>query len=437
MRPTPHRFDAPTVLPAAGFLATAVAFGPARMGFGLFLPDFRESFQLSTEAAGLIATAAFAAFLAALPTAAAILNRRGPRAPVLLGGAAATLGLALAALAESIWMLAAGVIVAASSAGFAWTPYNNAAERIAARAQRAQTLSVISTGTTVGVALAGALALATSFGGFGWRAAWGVFALAALAMTLVNVAALRSVAGDPGRPAGVVAWRRIRRPETAPLALAAGSFGMTSSIYLSFAVDRATTAGALAYGPMESAAPLLFVGFGMAGLIGLFTGAIEDRIGLVALMRGLFLASAASCALMAAAPGAAWAALLSAALQGAVVMMISAAFSFWSARLFPDLPSVSFTAVLMAVAAGGVIGPSLAGWAAGAMGLEGVFFAAAALSLATPLGMRTDLIERASSRPWRPGRRSRTIYPAPKRGRRNAGPSDRVQSSPSAPQRFR
>ena len=31
----------------SGFLATAVAFGPARMGFGLFLPNFREEFALT------------------------------------------------------------------------------------------------------------------------------------------------------------------------------------------------------------------------------------------------------------------------------------------------------------------------------------------------------------------------------------------------------
>ena len=33
----------------AGFFAIAVAFGPARSGFGLFLPDFRREFGLSTE----------------------------------------------------------------------------------------------------------------------------------------------------------------------------------------------------------------------------------------------------------------------------------------------------------------------------------------------------------------------------------------------------
>ena len=38
----------------AGFAATAVAYGPARVGYGLFVPDFREAFGLSTGAAGLV-----------------------------------------------------------------------------------------------------------------------------------------------------------------------------------------------------------------------------------------------------------------------------------------------------------------------------------------------------------------------------------------------
>ncbi|MEJ7816116.1 MAG: hypothetical protein WKF53_13165 [Rubrobacter sp.] len=37
-----------------GFAATTVAYGPARVGYGLFVPDFREAFGLSTGAAGLV-----------------------------------------------------------------------------------------------------------------------------------------------------------------------------------------------------------------------------------------------------------------------------------------------------------------------------------------------------------------------------------------------
>lgn len=405
---------APAGLPAAGFFATAVAFGPARMGFGLFLPQFREVFGFTSQTAGLIAAAAFTAFLLSLPAAAWLLNHQGPRAPVLTGGLAAALGFCLAAAADSGAMLAVGVVLAAASAGFAWTPYNNAAERIISRDRRAATLSVISTGTTMGVAAAGALSISAALSGLGWREVWTIFAVCALAMTVLNIPALRPVAGDPGRFTGTGAgWRSLKRAETVPLAVAALSFGISTAVYLSFAVDRATASGALAVGPLDSAAPLLFVSYGLVGIVGLLTGEFENRVGLVVLMWGIFAASAVSFALLALLPGTGWAVLLSAGLQGAVVMTASAAFSFWTARLFPQIPSISFTAVLIAVAAGSVVGPAAAGWAADRVGFQTVFLAGAALSLVTPILMPADAIESASSRSWRPGRRSRTIAPAP------------------------
>jgi hypothetical protein len=45
----------PRRLGLAGFCATAVALGPARDGYGLFLPEIREEFGLSTEVLSFIA----------------------------------------------------------------------------------------------------------------------------------------------------------------------------------------------------------------------------------------------------------------------------------------------------------------------------------------------------------------------------------------------
>lgn len=84
---------------AAGFVATAVAFGPARMGFGLFLPAFREEFALSTSTAGLIASGGFLAFLLALPASAWLGSHQGQRMPVIAGAFAAAAGFAAVAAA--------------------------------------------------------------------------------------------------------------------------------------------------------------------------------------------------------------------------------------------------------------------------------------------------------------------------------------------------
>lgn len=72
-------------LSAAGFAATAISYGPARMGFGLFLAQFKEGFGISTTAAGLISAGGFAGFLLGLIGAYAATAWRGPRLPVILG----------------------------------------------------------------------------------------------------------------------------------------------------------------------------------------------------------------------------------------------------------------------------------------------------------------------------------------------------------------
>lgn len=376
-------------LSLAGFLATAVAFGPARMGYGLFLPAFREDFALSTERAGFIASAAFAAFLVGLPVAAHLTERRGPKLTVTAGGGLACLGMGLVALSPNAGLLALGVALAAASAGLSWAPYNIAAQRVVPDPLVGRALSVVSTGTTFGIAGAGALALAVSAFGLHWRLTWTLFAAAGLAAALVNMAALPAAAavgsaGDRRRDWG---WRlrSLAHAEALPLAAVALSFGVTNAIYLSFAVDRIASAGGLQIFVPDASGPILFMVFGAGGVIGLLTGDIEKRLGIATLLRAIFLASCISLALIGLAPDHWLAALVSAALQGGCLMTISAVFSFWSLRMFPNLPSVSFTAVLVVFAGGNVAGPALAGVAAGQVGLGATFLAAGGVSLVTAL----------------------------------------------------
>ena len=69
-------------------------------------------------------------------------------------------------------------------------------------------------------------------------------------------------------------------------------------------------------------------------------------------------------------------------------MMASAVLAFWSERLFPSLPSFSFTAVLLAAAAGSVLGPAVAGVVSDAFGTEVLFLGTAALPALVVLLLR-------------------------------------------------
>jgi len=372
-----------------GFLATAVAYGPARMGFGLFLPQFRETFGLSLQTAGFIAGGAFAAFLAALLAAAAAAGRAEPRALVVAGCAAGTLGLAIVAAAPGTAALAAGTALAAMSAGLAWTPFNTATRLSVRPALQPRVLAVVSTGTTLGIAAAATLALGVALSGLSWRTSWAVFAAAGAVATFVNVVALGRQTPDSA-PRDMPLSRQIGPLRASPgreVALAAFSFGATSAVYLSFAADHVAGAGGLPGLPRETAGAAVFLSFGIGGIVGLATGEAERRTGIAPLMVGIFLASGMSMALLAALPGSWPAVAVSAALQGACLMAISALFSLATLRLFPSAPARGFCAVLTVFATGNVLATALAGIAAERAGLAATHGAAAALSVATALAL--------------------------------------------------
>ncbi len=376
MRPASAR------LAIAGALATAVAFGPARNGYGLFLPWMREEFGISTGVAGLIASGGYAGHLAALFAVGAIATRLGPRLPVVAGAISAALGMMLIALSPNALVLAAGVALAASSAGWVWSPYNDAAERAVQPALRARVLSVVSTGTTFGIAGAGVTALVT---GDGWRIGWVAFSVVAVVALVCNAAVLPSGNGRPdgGEEAGLTGVRWLFRGDAVPLFVVATSFGVVSSVYYSFAVDHVSRNGDLTLPLGAPLGPLMFVVLGAAGVAGFFTGDAINRLGLRRVLAVILLSAALSTVLLGVAPGSLAAAILSAALFGAYVMMISALLAVWSSRVFPEGPSAGFSAALIALAVGSVLAPASMGLIAGAFGYQTVFLICGAIAALT------------------------------------------------------
>lgn len=373
-------------LSAAGFAATAISYGPARMGFGLFVPEFRAEFALSTQSVGLISSLGFAGFFLGLVAAQLLLNRRGPERPVLWGLAAATAGLGLVAMAGNAVLLALGVFLAASSAGFAWTPFNDAVHRKVREADRSGALSGISTGTSVGIALAGAVALGMVLTGYGWRVCWGLFAAAALLALLANRRALHPV-GISSETMPTRGWQSLMRRAALPLFVTAFVYGVTSAVFISFAGDRFASEAGLPGLPQGAAVALVFVVYGLFGLSGLATARLRRVLGLAWLVRGLMLCAALSLGVAALWPGG-WAGLIvSAGAQGINVMMTSAVLALWSERLFPALPSFGFTAALLATAAGSVAGPALAGLVSTHAGAMAMFLGVAALPAAAAAGL--------------------------------------------------
>lgn len=383
-------------LSAAGFAATAITYGPARMGFGLFLPEFRSVFSISIQAAGLISSLGFFGFFVGLLVSQYMTARKGPQLPIVLGLAAATAGMTIVAVAPNLPMLSLGILLAMLSAGFSWTPFSDAINRKVAERSRPAALSLVSTGTGLGIAAAGTAALLMSIGGISWRLCWAIFAVGSTLSLLGNWIALRDVAVTP-RPRTRLPWNVLFQPAVIPLFAIGLCFGITSTVYISFAADRIAQAGGVAGVPANVSGSLVFICYGVFGLLGLVTGGVKAITGLPWLLRLLLLASALSSSLIALVPTSWTGVVVSAGLQGINVMMTSAVLAFWSDRLFPALPSQGFTAVLLAVATGSVLGPVVAGSVADVFGATPMFLGTAALAAAAALAVRSRYIRESAA----------------------------------------
>ena len=388
-------------LSTVGFAATAISYGPGRMGFGLFVPDMKSDIGMTASTVGLVSSLGFLGFFLALLLAQAMLTRYGPKAPVVTGLLSATGGMALVAGATTVPLLAVGIFFAAASAGFAWSPFNDAVNRKIESIDRPAALSRISSGTSFGIVLAAAAAFAAQSAGVSWRVCWAAFAAASAAALVVNWVGLRTV--PPADHMVSLDEKRLLGARRAmPLYAVALALGLISAIYAAFAADHIKDTGPLPGLSAGIGPAALFLFYGFFGLAGLVTEKVRDQLGLLLLLRVLMLTGAMSFVAIVLWPNMWIALILSAGAQGTAVMMTSAILAFWSDRLFPGLPSMAFTAALLAYAAGSIIGPALAGMASDAFGANAMFVGVAVLPAMVALGLSDRLVRETPVEDVRP-----------------------------------
>ena len=140
----------------------AVSYGLARFAYGLFLPEMRDDVGLSPAVAGIIGGGSYAGYCAASVASAFLVERLGPRAIALAAGLVATIGMGLIAASPSPLVLAFAVLFAGMSTGLASPPMADAVARTVASEQQPRANALINSGTSVGVALSGPIALAAT-----------------------------------------------------------------------------------------------------------------------------------------------------------------------------------------------------------------------------------------------------------------------------------
>ena len=370
----------------AGVGAIAVTYGLARYGYGLFVPDIRATFGLSSELLGIIATGSYVLYLTATAVVSWVAARTGPRIPVVLGCLCACVGMLLVGISTGPALLAAGVLIAGAAGGLSYSPFSDAVTQLLPAQRHSGALAAINSGTSYGVLCAGPIAL---LAGGAWRAAWLGFAALALVAAAWNASVLpRKCIVENRQQVERIRLRWLLQQQSLALLSAAFIVGVGTSVYWTFAVDMVVTEGRLGAGSGRGFLVLV----GLSGVLGGFAATMIERFGARRSTWGTVLALAAALALIAAAPSSWLLVVISAVLFGGSYFLVTAVFGIWSVLVFASRPSAGFGATFFVLAAGQMIGPVFSGVIAGGFGLKTAFYVGAGLTmLSLPFAPRHSL----------------------------------------------
>jgi predicted MFS family arabinose efflux permease len=372
-------------LVAPGLAMIAVTYGLARFAYGLFLPEMRESLDLSESVLGLIGAGSYVGYCLAVLGALVFTSRAGPRFMAVAAGAVAVVGMMTVAGAPTAWVLALGVLLAGSSSGLASPPMGEAVARTVSEESQDRANALINSGTSIGVALSGPAALLVAEQ---WRIAWGAFALVGGAVVAWNAIVMPGKPGSDDRPEGAaqtevprLSVRYLMGSRSVALFAAAMGVGFASAAYWTFSRDMVVRFGDLS----GSSSTMFWVVIGVSGLAGGLAGDLVQRFGLSGAFRVSVLSMAAAIGLLAAAPGVLLWAYSSAALFGSTYIMLTGIILVWSVSVFHERPSAGLGAAFLLIALGQVFGALTAGAVAGAAGLVVTFWAFAGIAVVASL----------------------------------------------------
>lgn len=344
----------------AGFLALALVMGIGRFAYTPMLPPMLEGSSLSLSAAGLVASANFAGYLAGalLATRAAIARER---VFWLRAGLAASI-VTTAAMAIDAGAVAWALVrfVAGVASAFVLVFASAVVFGAAAREGRPMLGALLYAG--VGFGIAGSSLLVYVGRNAGWSASALWWALAALSLVLA-----------------VAPWRELDAP--APIAVQAGPRATARASADRRALDRLVLSyGCLGFGYVITATFIVVIARSLPDsravefwtwmIVGL-AGApsnwlwvrIAQRVGVYRAIVAAFVLEAIGVALVALGQHAV-ALYVGAALLGGTFMAITALGLATARALAPDRPDETIARMTVAFSLGQIVGPAVGGWLA-------------------------------------------------------------------------
>jgi predicted MFS family arabinose efflux permease len=367
-------------LAIAGSASVATAFGMARYGYGLLLPDIKRTLALGETELGAIGTLAYLTYIAAALLVDPAVRHLGARRTVVVGGALGVAGTATIAVSANAVSLAAGVGVAGASAGLVYPPFAEALRGLP-EATRSRALAAINCGTGWGVSVAAPIAIVAASS---WRLAYLGFAACVLLSTVYAARVLPAATGAHPPPPRRLSVRDLR-PGAWRVIAGALLIGLGSGAFWTFAVQDVRAAGL----DVTAASALLGLA-GIGSVVGIGAADLVDRLGLLRTFVACALLEATSTALLAIFASSLGIVLASAFAFGVSYNIAVAASVLSLTRLHSEHPASAVAVIAGANATGLLFSPVAGAALSTQVGLTTMLVCGAGVLLAAMVGAPTD-----------------------------------------------
>ncbi|QTN00299.1 MFS transporter [Sediminibacillus dalangtanensis] len=347
-----------------GLPMIAVTYGLSRFSYGLMLPYISETIKMEQYTSGVISSFSYIAYCIAIIVAMAFSIKISPKAILFLAGLLAVLGLGIISIAASPGILGLGIFLAGLSTGFSSPPYATIVSKNVKRRLQNQTNSWINSGTSIGTALTGAIAIIMADS---WRETYLIFMLIAIVVVFANYKVLpknQTVKENVTFGFSKEEWRRA-----IPLIVASMLLGLSCSAYWTFSRDFILQTESVP----DYIGEWFWVVIGISGLLGGTAGAVINKFGLATAYWISVLTLSTSSLLLGTFTGKSMIGFLSPALFGSSYIFMTGVLIAWGISVFKSNPSFGLGVPFLILALGQAIGSIFSGVFADLLGYPAIF----------------------------------------------------------------
>lgn len=365
-----------------GLPMIAVTYGLSRFSYGLMLPYINETMKMAQSTSGFISSLSYIAYCIAIILAMAFSNRAAPKTILIVAGFSSIIGLGIISVSGNAGVLGLGIFLAGLSTGFSSPPYADIIDKNVETKLQNQTNSWINSGTSIGTALTGVIAIIMTDS---WRETYLIFMVIAIVVLFANYKVLPKNQNHALKENVKAGFSKEEWSRAIPIILASLMLGISCSAYWTFSRDfmlqNENVPGYLG--------EWLWVIIGITGLLGGTAGVFINKFGLMPAYRISVIALSTSSLLLGTFADYIMIGFLSPALFGSSYIFMTGVLIVWGISVFKSNPSFGLGIPFLILALGQALGSIFSGVIADQISYNVLFIGASLIGYISLICKRT------------------------------------------------